>query len=102
MRQYLDLHDTMLLALIQNYFQALLQLLGYSRPGPQPSKPALRSPGEGGGEKGRKVGVIMFCCRMIMLVRISAHEGIEIIDFVDACIKVTRPRPVPVSVRIWL
>ena len=36
-------------------FQALLQLLGYSRPGPQPTKPALRSPGDGGGEKGRKV-----------------------------------------------
>merc|ERR1719189_655916 len=35
--------------------EALLQLLGYSRPGPQPSKPALRSPGEGGGEKGRKL-----------------------------------------------
>ena len=45
-----------LLALVKNNFQALLQLLGYSRPGPQPSKPALRSPGEGGGEKGRKVG----------------------------------------------
>ena len=58
----------MLLALIQNYFQALLQLLGYSRPGPQPGKPALRSPGEGGGEKGRKVGDIMFCCQMIMLL----------------------------------
>jgi len=35
--------------------EALLQLLGYSRPGPQPGKPALRSPGEGGGEKGRKL-----------------------------------------------
>merc|ERR1719357_267033 len=35
--------------------EALLQLLGYSRPGPQPTKPALRSPGEGGGEKGRKL-----------------------------------------------
>merc|ERR1719356_1989505 len=35
--------------------EALLQLLGYSRPGTQPSKPALRSPGEGGGEKGRKL-----------------------------------------------
>jgi double-stranded RNA-binding protein Staufen len=35
--------------------EALLQLLGYSRPGPQPSKPTLRSPGEGGGEKGRKL-----------------------------------------------
>ena len=58
----------MLLALIQNYFQALLQLLGYSRPGPQPGKPALRSPGEGGGEKGRKVGDIMFSCQMIMLL----------------------------------
>ena len=27
----------------------------------------------------------------------AAHEGMEIIDLVDACIKVTRPRPVPVS-----
>jgi len=35
--------------------EALLQLLGYSRPGPQPGKPALRSPGESGGEKGRKL-----------------------------------------------
>merc|ERR1712079_991739 len=35
--------------------EALLQLLGYSRPGPQPTKPALRSPGEGGGERGRKL-----------------------------------------------
>ena len=57
----------MLLVLIKDYFQALLQLLGYSRPGPQPSKPALRSPGEGGGEKGRKVGDI-FWCQMITLV----------------------------------
>merc|ERR1719347_606750 len=35
--------------------EALLQLLGYSRPSIQPTKPALRSPGEGGGEKGRKL-----------------------------------------------
>ena len=59
----IQIHMITMLALTQNYFQALLQLLGYSRPGPQPSKPALRSPGEGGGEKGRKVGDIMFCFR---------------------------------------
>lgn len=35
--------------------EALLQLLGYSRPGPQPGKPTLSRPGEGGGEKGRKL-----------------------------------------------
>lgn len=35
--------------------EALLQMLGYSRPGPQPGKPSLRSPGEGSGEKGRKL-----------------------------------------------
>jgi len=35
--------------------EALLQLLGYSRPAPQPGKPVLRGPGEAQGEKGRKL-----------------------------------------------
>ena len=46
----------------------------------------------------------MFCCQMIMLlakgkvgVGFLAMLLMEIIDLVDACIKVTRPRPVPVS-----
>jgi len=35
--------------------EALLQLLGYSRPTPQPNKPALKSPGAEGGERNKKL-----------------------------------------------
>lgn len=35
--------------------EALLQLLGYSRPTPQPNKPALKSPGSEGGERNKKL-----------------------------------------------
>merc|ERR1719412_1715227 len=35
--------------------EALLQLLGYSRPTPQPNKPALKSPGSESGERSKKL-----------------------------------------------
>ena len=36
----------------RNAAEAMLQLLGYSRPAPQPSKPAIKSePGQSSGEK---------------------------------------------------
>ena len=43
--------------------EALLQLLGYSRPSLQPNKPAIKSGGEGGDrqEKGKKVRYYSAC-----------------------------------------
>ena len=56
------------------------------------------------GQKGRRYYVLLsddlkFCLPKdgIRISCHAAHAGIQIIDLVDACIKVTRPRPVPVS-----